>query len=169
MSAAESGGPRIRRLLAEVQADHGALRDRTAEARSLLASEERDPTERAAALALTLDRSYTSLESILERIAQTLEGGVPESLDWHRTLLRNAGLEIERVRPRVLGPLGLAAADELRRFRHFLRHAYATRLDLAKVKVVARSWLAAAVEIDRDLDRIEKFLDELARRLDAGS
>jgi hypothetical protein len=101
------------------------------------------PPERPGALALALDRAYTALESVLDRIARTLEGGPPVGEDWHRALLANATLEIEDVRPRILGPHAFAAADDLRRLRHFVRHAYAAPLDLDRLRAVASRWLGA--------------------------
>jgi hypothetical protein len=111
-----------------------------------------------------LDRAYTALESILERVARTLEGGAPVGEDWHRALLQNAALEIEKVRPRILGASSLAAADELRRFRHFLRHAYAAGLD--RIAGLAASWLAVFATVDADLDAFSGFLRRMAESLE---
>ncbi len=156
----------IRRLLAEIAADRRALADRTAEVRGFSETVSAPPPERPAAVALALDRAYTALESLFERVARTLEGGAPIGDDWHRTLLRNAALEIERVRPPILAAGSLAAADELRRFRHFLRHAYAASLDPQRVARVAASWLTAAAEVEGDLDRFFEFLRRLADSLE---
>lgn len=167
MTPAESSAARVRKLLAEVQADRRALSARTAEARAYVdAGLEQGPPERVGALALALDRAYTALESALERVARALEGGPPEGPDWHAELLRDAGLDIERVRPAVLGPPALAAAHEARRFRHFLRHAYGAEIDPARLATVAGAWLAAWDELQADLDRFAGFLGDLAARLE---
>lgn len=166
MGPAESGSALVRRLLAEIAADRGALADRTAEVRRFSAPAAAPSPERVGALALALDRAYTALESLLERVARTLEGGAPTGDDWHRALLQNAGLEIERVRPPILGGPSLAAADELRRFRHFLRHAYAASLDPGRVARVAASWTAASDSVEADLDGFRDFLRRLAESLE---
>jgi len=166
MAPPEAGSALVRRLLAEIDADRRALADRTAEARRFSAPVPEPPPERPGALALALDRAYTALESLLERVARTVEGGAPSSDDWHRTLLHNAGLEIERVRPAILGAASLAAADELRRFRHFLRHAYAASLDPGRVARVATSWTSAFASVEADLDGFRDFLRRLADSLE---
>jgi hypothetical protein len=88
--------------------------------------------------------------------------------DWHRALLANATIEIEHVRPAILGRRAFDAADELRRLRHFVRHAYAASLDLERLRSVAARWLGARAELAGDLDAFASFLRELARRLEAG-
>lgn len=156
----------IRRLRAEIASDRRALTARSAEVRTFSQAADPLPAERPSALALGLDRTYTSLESVLERIARTLEGGLPEGPDWHRSLLGNASLNIDKVRPSILGAEAQVAADELRRLRHFLRHAYAATLEWERLRLVATSWLAAESRVQADLDAFEAFLDQLANTLD---
>jgi hypothetical protein len=155
----------VRRLLAEVRADRGTIVRRSGEVKRWSDPEASTP-ERCAALALALDRTYTAFESILERIARSLEGGPPAADDWHQSLLANASLDIERVRPRILGESAAAAASELRRFRHFLRHAYAADLDADRLRVLARGWTEALPSVETDLDRFESYLTALARTLE---
>src|SRR5262249_3183211 len=104
--------------------------------------------------------------AVLDRITVAFEGTPAQGPDWHRSLLRVSGLEIERVRPAILGSVSSLAADELRRFRHFLRHAYPTPLDAAKALAVATSWMSSAAESDVALARFGRFLDELPTRLE---
>ncbi len=169
MTEAETGAARARRLLAEIRADRQILTIRSEEMRRAAsdAAELVASSDRLAALALALDRTYTVLESILDRIARSLEGGVPTAADWHRTLLRNAQLEIPAVRPPILRSEVVAAADQLRRFRHFLRHAYAAELEAARLKRLADRWQRALPALQSDLDAFERFLEQLAARLGA--
>ncbi len=166
MSAAETGSALVRRLLAEIRADRGALDARTQEVRSF--AESAASAERASALALALDRAYTALESILERIARTLEGDIPVGPDWHRALLHNASLDIPGVRPPLLRAPTIAAADHLRRFRHFLRHAYAADLDAQRLDTLARVWLESGDALAADLNAVERLLEAMIVHLDAG-
>jgi hypothetical protein len=164
MGPAETGAALVRRLRAEVRADREVLERRQAEiARHAAVTDA--PEERLAALALALDRAYTTLESILERVARSLEGGPPVGEDWHAALLANARLEIDGVRPRLLGDASWAAADELRRFRHFLRHAYGSDREPERLGRVARAWIGVTDGVRNDLDRLEGFLESLAQRL----
>jgi hypothetical protein len=169
MTSVEAGAALLRRLLAEIAADRRALTNRTTEVQRFSTPVPAPPAERPAALALALDRAYTALESILERVARTLEGGAPVGEDWHRALLQNAALEIEKVRPPILGGSSLAAADELRRFRHFLRHAYAAALDADHIARLAASWLSANASVNADLDAFSEFLRRMAESLDASA
>jgi hypothetical protein len=171
MREREIGAARVRRLLAEIRADRSALTTRTDEIVDLCGPVPTGsrPRERTAALALALDRTYTVLESILERIARSLEGGLPTAQDWHRSLLGNASLRIPNVRPPVLREAVVKVADQLRRFRHFLRHAYAAELSVERLRKLANAWLAERSELDADLDEFEKFLEDLARQLESES
>jgi hypothetical protein len=169
MNEAETGAARLRRLLAEVRADRVVLVTRGDEITRLAAdaSTLSSSRERVAALALALDRTYTVLESILERVARSLEGGLPTGADWHRTLLHNAQLDIPGVRLAVLTHDVVDTADQLRRFRHFLRHAYAAELDADRLKRLADSWHRVWQALHSDLDAFERFLDGLAIELGA--
>jgi hypothetical protein len=166
MAPGEASAAFLRRLRAEIRADRATLRVRSGDIRRFAQADDGILTpERTAALALALDRTYTILEAILERTARTLEGGLPAGEDWHLRLLVTAHLDIEGVRPRILDEVGLAAANELRGFRHFLRHAYAAELDPVRVGEIARDWLRDLPAVERNLDRFESFLEDLVNRL----
>lgn len=151
----------LRRLVAEVQADRRALGARDAELDEFLSRWSGSDAGQAAALALVLDRSYSGLEALMERVVRTLDGDVPRGTDWHRGLLDAARLHVPTIRPAILA--GSAdAADELRRFRHFVRHAYAAPLDPPRVRTLAAAWSAAHPLLSADLDAFEAFLEQLA-------
>ena len=167
MTPAETGAARIRRLRAEIDADRAILQERHEDIETYVRGVEDAPPERAAALALALDRAYTTLEAILTRVARTLEGGSPTGDDSRRTLLHNARLEIPDVRVAVLSPETVEGLDELRRFRHFLRHAYGARLDATRVCAVAEIWLGASDDVFAALGAFGRFLAQLAAELEA--
>ena len=83
----------------------------------------------ASLVALSLDHAYQAFESMLVRIERAL--GLPErpGADWHRALLADAVLALPGLRPAVIPTGAERPWDELRRFRHFLRHAYTVELD----------------------------------------
>ncbi len=163
MSPNEAGAIAIKRLLAEIRADRTALQAQRADLERYRIGPLPIPHEKATALALALDWSYTALESILDRVVHTLEGSRPKGEDWHKALLENSTLEIEGVRPAVLSLEALRAADELRRFRHFLHHAYARFLKAERVWQVAGDWLSSLSLVESDLDRFEAFLRALSQ------
>ena len=82
-----------------------------------------------AAAALYLQNLYTALEGLLRRVAVDLDGSVPGGEDWHRELLGQMALELADVRPRLIDESLHQDLDQLRRFRHLVRHAYATEYD----------------------------------------
>ena len=54
------------------------------------------------AVASILHDFYCGAERIFIRIAEELNGGIPEGENWHIQLLKDMGLEIEKVRPSVI-------------------------------------------------------------------
>ena len=85
--------------------------------------------EAQAFLAVRLHAWYTALESMLERIARTIEGSLTPGPSTHRDLLRGMTLRLADVRPAVLDPSRLPDLADLLAFRHFFRHVYAVDLD----------------------------------------
>ena len=166
MTPREAGAALMRRTLAEIQADRRALAARDAELDLFVTPMPGNEDMQAAALGLVLERTYTGLEGLLDRAVRAFDGDVARhAVDWHRALLEAATLDVPQLRPAVLAR-SAAVADELRRFRHFLRHAYAAPIDAARVVELARAWQASRHDLRADLDRFEAFLEELASRLD---
>jgi hypothetical protein len=92
------------------------------------------------ALATYLDDFYKSIEHLCERVAVTLDGGLPTGDRWHQDLLGQMG----QVRPGregrpalFEGPL-LLEVDEYRRFRHRVRHLYGYELKAKRVLALAQ-------------------------------
>ena len=157
----------MRRALAEMQADRRALAERDAELDRFVGAMPGHEDVQAAALALVLERTYTGLENLLERLVHAFDGDVRRrDGDWHRSLLEAAALDVPQLRPAVLVRCA-PAVDELRRFRRFVRHAYAAPLDTVRVQELARAWQVARPDLTADLDRFETFLADLATRLQA--
>ena len=73
------------------------------------------------------------------------------------------------VTPAVLSSDTIRVADELRRFRHFVRHAYGSRLDESRVQALAVQWTSALPTLDRDLDDFGEFLRRLAQAAEHGA
>jgi len=73
-------------------------------------------------------------ESVLRRVGQDLDGGLPEGADWHRQLLTDMALEIPGLRPAVVSASLRDELDELRAFRHVFRNVYGFALKPARVR-----------------------------------
>jgi predicted nucleotidyltransferase len=91
------------------------------------------------ALASYLHQFYTGCERILERIAVTVDGGLPGGAFSHANLLAQMAHELPGIRPAILhGALWLRLQDYLA-FRHFFRHAYGYTLDWAQLRPLVTS------------------------------
>jgi hypothetical protein len=134
VSAPDAARALLARLASEIRAD---LADMDA-LRATLASFSRrlvphgapgdDPAVHAA-VALWVDHYYTAVEALLMRVIGTLEGAPPTGEDWHARLVRLAALDVPDLRPALVSPASRASLDELRGFRHKLRHAYLITLE----------------------------------------
>lgn len=61
---------------------------------------------------------YTGVERIFMRITSELNGGVPQSPQWHQELIRNMALAIPEVRPAVIDADLAGKLSGHLRFRH---------------------------------------------------
>ncbi len=123
---------RLARLSAEIDIDAKALIARAEETQALLNKwRTRAALERAELMlvAANLHGYYTALETLCERVARQLDEHVPAGPTWHVDLLSQMQIEVPGLRPRVINPSVLDELQELRKFRHFFRHAYVLEFD----------------------------------------
>ncbi|MFH1467367.1 MAG: hypothetical protein ABIO70_23490 [Pseudomonadota bacterium] len=114
--------------------------------------------EACAYLAWKLHGWYTALESLLERIARTVEGAVPAGPTFHRDLPRGMTLPLPEIRPAVLRAGVLRELAELLAFRHFLRHAYAVPLDEALLRHHGARIERVAPQVREDVEAFVQVL-----------
>lgn len=113
--------------------------------------------------ALNAHHAYSALESILERIARVLEGGLPKGANWRQELLENAFLEPPDLRPPVFSLTIAPHLRELRGFRHLVRHAYDVEYDLDLLADRREKLSVLLPLLLVDLDRFEAFLTALGQ------
>jgi len=95
-------------------------------------------------VALMLAHAYEAFETLLVRVERAL-GLPPRSGErWHTDILEAAALDLPDVRPACIPSAALPDWHAVRRFRHFLRHAYAVDLDPSEL-TRARTHLTTAV------------------------
>ena len=150
----------LRRLRAEVASDLALFEARIAELATLpqLASGGGAPAQAAVAL----HHAYGAVEAALVRVARVLEGSAPQGADWHQELLTAMGLEIEGVRPRVLGDETIGRLRRLLSFRHFFRHAYGVALDPARLEELRVVAIEVRPLVRRDFEELDRLLRALA-------
>jgi hypothetical protein len=121
-----------RRVLArvEIERDWDNVRAHLDRSRSV---DPRVGAPEAALVALSLDHAYQAFETMLVRIERTL--ALPERVgaEWHRSILLDATMSLAELRPSIVPAAVERDWDELRRFRHFLRHAYPLELDAERL------------------------------------
>ena len=76
---------------------------------------------------------YTGLERIFSRVASELNGGVPNTEQWHRDLLRDMSFDLEGIRPPVITLDLYKSLVPYLRFRHLFRNLYGFELDEDKM------------------------------------
>jgi hypothetical protein len=150
----------LQRLRAEIQSDRSAWSARANELEHIDLSRG-DPGSLAQA-AVALHHGYGAIESALERVARSVEGGLPTGRDWHVALLESMALDIEGVRPRVLSQESLRLLRGLLAFRHFFRHAYAVSLEAPRLEALRADVLALRAPLERDLDALDQHLARAA-------
>lgn len=91
----------------------------------------------AALVALSLDRAYQAMETLLLRLERALALPERTGSGWHASLLTDAGSALPGVRPAVVPAEAGGEWEALLGFRHFLRHAYAVPLDPGRLRTNA--------------------------------
>lgn len=114
--------------------------------------------EKTVYLGYMLHNLYCALEDLFKRVAETFENNVDDLSRYHRDLLRRMSFELPGVRPALLTVQTYRTLDELRRFRHLFRHAYAYQLDPRRVADLQSVIINAKEELDADLDNYNRFL-----------
>ena len=104
-----------------------------------------------------LHNLYGAFEQVFEEVARFFENRIDDAA-YHADLIRRMQLDIRGIRPAVLSVETASRLDELRRFRHLFRHAYATDLDPARVTALATGVPGLRSAFARD---IERFLSAL--------
>jgi predicted nucleotidyltransferase len=81
------------------------------------------------ALASYIEDFYSGCERLAERIAVSLDEGLPTGENWHYQLLTAMGEPREQGRPALWDRSLMSELDAYRRFRHRVRHLYNIDLD----------------------------------------
>lgn len=86
------------------------------------------------ACAFQLARLYNIVEQLSLRVAKAFENNIDDEQGWHMELIRRLTIEIPGVRPALFSAELASDLQELRSFRHVVRHAY--DLALKKNKII---------------------------------
>ena len=101
---------------------------------------------------------YTGLERIFSRVASELNGGLPNTEQWDRDLLRDMSLDLESIRPPVITKKLYKSLIPYLRFRHLFRNLYGFELDEEKMRDLDTHFPETRSRTTRE---INNFLDWL--------
>ena len=129
--------------------------------------ERSDPERRSfvESTALELHNFYTACERIFEKIAGEVNGGVPQTPDWHLRLLRTMTVDVPEVRPRVLSSELAERLTDYLRFRHLVRNVYGFELREDKMEPLVREIEKVSGDFESQMQRFLDSLEELGRQL----
>ena len=98
---------------------------------------------------------YSGIERVFVRIAEELNGGVPQGEHWHRQLVNDMSLEIPEVRPAVIDKELARSLGDFRQFRHVFRNVYGFALEDQRMRPLEERLPAVLAAFRRQL---EEFL-----------
>lgn len=116
------------------------------------------------ALASYVEDFYKGCERICERVAVTLDNGLPQGERWHQVLLGRMGEQGEKGRPVLFDGSLLLELDEYRRFRHRVRHIYGYELEAERVLTLAQDVKAVLERFKAAVATFNVWLEEQAGR-----
>ena len=108
-------------------------------------------------MAYQIHNLYGAYEELFETAANFFENQI-EGARYHADLLRRMKIRIEGMRPNLLSESTYRLLDELRRFRHFFRHAYGVELDADRVDKIVQMAIQLKELFQQDM---ESFLSHL--------
>ena len=109
-------------------------------------------------LALQLHNLYSAVEGLFEIVADACENHINADAGYHTSLLRRMRITVPGVRPAVVSDEALQLLDNLRRFRHVVRHAYSAEIDERQLRIVMEDARTLRPVLWRDA---EELLTEL--------
>ena len=149
----------VRLLQAEIRNDLGAIKNAYAALNDVISH--RLDAANSITASYYMHVIYGLFENLFTRIATLFGNRIRDEAQWHSQLLRHMTLDIEGVRPRVIGDEAYQHLDELRRFRHLFRNAYVLRFDLDRLALVLKDAQQLEQLYERELETFLNFLDQL--------
>lgn len=110
-------------------------------------------------VAYQIHNLYCSVEDLLNIVAKTFENNVGKGREWHRILLLRMSQPVEGIRPAFLSTESWEVLDQLRGFRHVVRHAYGKDIELTQLQVNITAGQKLYELIDKDIHAFIEALD----------
>lgn len=107
-----------------------------------------------------LTNYYTCLETVFLRISKFFENNLDKE-QWRRSLLEKMTLEIEDVRPKIIGESVYHGLLELLKFRHFSRYYFELDYDWDKLMFLLKKFNDIHFQVRKDIAEFDDFLNTL--------
>ena len=118
------------------------------------------------AVASNLCDFYSGVERIFVAIGKEFNGGLPTGERWHRDLLRDMQLTIERVRPAVIsGDLAKVLEDFLD-FRHRNRQPYGYQLEWTRMDRLVLQFSSALKRFSTEIGAFLSVMERMAKEVE---
>ncbi len=144
------------RLIQRISEEHIEIAQSVKKIRADLQKLEEAPVEYKESLEMLIARHlydfYKGLENIFRRIAQDIDGNLPQGEEWHKTLLKQM-VEPGTARAPILSEETYAELHELLGFRHVFIYIYAEKLDYEQTL--------------KNAERVNKVFPTIFKELDA--
>lgn len=111
-------------------------------------------------VALRLHNFYTGCERIFKLIATEINGGLPQSEDWHKRLLNQVSLEVPGIRPAVVSESTREQLHDLLAFRHVVRNVYGYELEQERVAELQKCAIETYPDFSKEIEAFVVFLLE---------
>ena len=115
------------------------------------------------AKASVLHDFYTGTERIFTKIASELNGGIPNTQQWHTELLHDMSLHLEEIRPPVITTELRDALVPFLRFRHLFRNLYGFSLDPRRLGELADVFPAVLDQLRREIKTFTSWLRDVSK------
>lgn len=110
------------------------------------------------AVASGIHNIFNGVEDIFKSVAKDIDGSVPAGGDWHQDLLDQMVAEIEGIRPAVISNDLYELLNELKQFRHLVRHKYGVELKSERVEENYGKMLKAFTLFQNQLEAFETVM-----------
>lgn len=166
MNEAMQRSNELKKLELEIHSDLEAIRSLQGHIQQLVADNDSiPPYGNQLAIALCMHHIYTAMEQIFLRISKTIDLFTYQGEHWHKELLRNMTLEVPDTRPAIISKQLYPKIDNLRAFRHIVRHAYDYELDWSRLGPICLTIDGIIQKFDSEMLGFLTFISEIRQGL----
>ena len=84
-------------------------------------------------IGMPIHAAYCGIESVIERLLKNIDKRTPSGDEFHKEMLLAASVDVDNLRPAIIGDKTLEELNNLRAFRHVIRKRYSHELGLERI------------------------------------